>query len=317
MNNMNSTDNLNNNLNPSPADISKKEATPCGVIRDLMILYEDDVCSEESRELVQEHIKDCDGCRKAYEQASGPFPPVTASPEEENKEDARFIKTLRKYRKKVTLLNTLIVSFFLLVTGALIKIFWTEFLDSGFFSVPAEDIRITELYQLAGGDIYCTLKVPKLINPPTLGALEISDRTSKKHEGYYELHFQYPLSVDEEKYLYCDTISLIFPASVSGGFYSYPESDSTYSCTSIYYEGKNKKDRLTIWEEGQKLEKAPEQIEKKAILTYQADGNISKALDEMEQIGKTFSKDDIVQSFLDYYHTQNEFCHYPIWVCEE
>ena len=35
----------------------------CQVIRDLMILYEDDVCSKESRGLIEEHIEECEECR--------------------------------------------------------------------------------------------------------------------------------------------------------------------------------------------------------------------------------------------------------------
>lgn len=40
----------------------------CEVIRDLMPLYLDECCSESSRELVEEHLKECDSCRKMAEQ---------------------------------------------------------------------------------------------------------------------------------------------------------------------------------------------------------------------------------------------------------
>ena len=36
--------------------------TNCSVIRDLLPLYADEVCSEESRALVQEHLQECSGC---------------------------------------------------------------------------------------------------------------------------------------------------------------------------------------------------------------------------------------------------------------
>lgn len=304
---------MNKNLNPDHTDISKKTDIPCGVIQDLLILYEDNVCTEESSSFIREHIKDCDNCRKAYEQAARPLPPITSNQEDENKEEVRFIKTLRKYQKKLTLLNILIVSFFLVVIAALLKIGWTEFLESGIFSVAADDVQITELYQLAGGDIYCTLNVPKLINAPTLNALQINDRASGKNDGYYELHFQYPLSIDEEKYIYVDTISLIFPKKVPGDIYLYPDS-GTYSCTSIYYCGKNKNDRLVIWEEGQTLEQAPEQIEKKAIQAYKNDGNIPKSLGEIKAIGKTLSQDELTRYFTDYYQDWDSIDCFPVHV---
>lgn len=43
----------------------KKE---CEMINDLLPLYIDGVCSEESKRLVEEHIKTCDACRKMAEQ---------------------------------------------------------------------------------------------------------------------------------------------------------------------------------------------------------------------------------------------------------
>ena len=33
--------------------------TPCNVIRDLLPLYHDGVCSPESRQLVEEHLEKC------------------------------------------------------------------------------------------------------------------------------------------------------------------------------------------------------------------------------------------------------------------
>jgi len=36
----------------------------CEVIRDLLPLYVDGVASEESRALIEEHLKTCEGCRE-------------------------------------------------------------------------------------------------------------------------------------------------------------------------------------------------------------------------------------------------------------
>lgn len=37
--------------------------TSCNIIRDLLPLYHDGVCSEESKALVEAHLKNCAGCR--------------------------------------------------------------------------------------------------------------------------------------------------------------------------------------------------------------------------------------------------------------
>ena len=38
--------------------------TNCDVIRDLLPLYEDNVVSEETAQMVREHLKDCPECRE-------------------------------------------------------------------------------------------------------------------------------------------------------------------------------------------------------------------------------------------------------------
>lgn len=40
----------------------------CNVINDLIPLYVDDCCSEESAALVAEHLKTCESCRRTYKQ---------------------------------------------------------------------------------------------------------------------------------------------------------------------------------------------------------------------------------------------------------
>ena len=57
--------------------------TPCNVIRDLLPLYQDGVCSPESRQLVEEHLEECEPCRAEWERMSAPIP--TAHPQVEER----------------------------------------------------------------------------------------------------------------------------------------------------------------------------------------------------------------------------------------
>ena len=41
-----------------------KHEIKCGVIHDLLPLYEDGVASEETTQLVREHLKDCPACQE-------------------------------------------------------------------------------------------------------------------------------------------------------------------------------------------------------------------------------------------------------------
>ena len=40
----------------------------CNIIEDLLPLYVDDMVSEDSRQLVEEHLKTCPACRKMQEE---------------------------------------------------------------------------------------------------------------------------------------------------------------------------------------------------------------------------------------------------------
>ena len=43
----------------------------CDIVRDLLPLYADDVVSDTSREIIEEHLSDCPDCRDYAEGAAG------------------------------------------------------------------------------------------------------------------------------------------------------------------------------------------------------------------------------------------------------
>ena len=43
----------------------------CNVIRDLLPLYADQICSDESRELVKEHLAECGDCSHKHQNRQG------------------------------------------------------------------------------------------------------------------------------------------------------------------------------------------------------------------------------------------------------
>ena len=50
--------------------MSKAVYTQCGVVEDLLPLYIDECCSEESRAIVESHIKECEACKAVFESMS-------------------------------------------------------------------------------------------------------------------------------------------------------------------------------------------------------------------------------------------------------
>lgn len=76
----------------------------CEVIRDLLPLYQDGVCSYESRIMVEEHLEKCDDCR-AEVQAMNVMIPTNHA--EQNVKEAEAIKKLSKKWKKSMLKSLL------------------------------------------------------------------------------------------------------------------------------------------------------------------------------------------------------------------
>lgn len=69
---------------------------PCGVIRDILPLYKDEVCSEESRGAVEEHLSECKDCSEYYERLSEDREKIPNPEIEDHKADS-----LRAVRKRI------------------------------------------------------------------------------------------------------------------------------------------------------------------------------------------------------------------------
>ena len=86
---------------------------PCGVIRDLLPLYTEDLCSEESRALVDDHIINCTDCRRLKESMKK-TEPLPADSGEGLKKIRKELKNrkLRTAALAALLVFVLLVSFF-------------------------------------------------------------------------------------------------------------------------------------------------------------------------------------------------------------
>ena len=76
---------------------------PCSVIRDLLPLYHDSVCSPESSAMVEEHLKDCEACQEEFHKLEESPLAETVREEEEHKSQGlkKVKRTLRRRWVKV------------------------------------------------------------------------------------------------------------------------------------------------------------------------------------------------------------------------
>lgn len=69
----------------------------CEIIRDLLPLYHDGVCSNESRQMIEEHLSECENCRAELKAMDDM---LIIPDKKQNLTDAEAVKNLSKKWKK-------------------------------------------------------------------------------------------------------------------------------------------------------------------------------------------------------------------------
>ena len=72
---------------------------PCGIIRDLLPLYIDNVCNEESKQAVENHLSECEKCRRCYEtmKSTDGF----TEKQNDNSEDMKMADSLKSIKLRI------------------------------------------------------------------------------------------------------------------------------------------------------------------------------------------------------------------------
>lgn len=127
---------------------------PCHVVEDLLPLYHDGVCSQESNALVLEHLKECDNCKKLLAKMEDEIAPMVSTID-----DIAPIKSIRdkwtKSKKRAFLRGTVIA---LLICAVLIGCY-LGLTQWKCIPVSADLLEVTEVSQLSDGQIIYHLRV--------------------------------------------------------------------------------------------------------------------------------------------------------------
>lgn len=115
----------------------------CEVIKDLLPLYIDDVCSKESRKIIEEHIEICDDCRQYYNTMSLADNNIVS--EDKNNEiladSLKNVKKQIKIKKIMAVSSTLLIVFIFLCIS-IVAIIGLQHMD---YIIPySDDITLTE-----------------------------------------------------------------------------------------------------------------------------------------------------------------------------
>lgn len=101
----------------------------CNIVRDLIPLYIDGCCSEESKKAVEEHMKECDDCKKLFEDMKSPSDIVTVS------ESPKTFRKLNDWKASVMQSILLFLSFAVITIGVALEAKTPSGLMNGFWAL--------------------------------------------------------------------------------------------------------------------------------------------------------------------------------------
>lgn len=212
----------------------------CDVIQDLLPLYHDGVCSEESKEIVEEHIGTCADCREMLRGLREETAPDSI-------DTARPLVSIRmkwnKQKRKAVFKSVAIVT---LVFTLLLGSYWGLTQWHG-IPIESQNLRVVEVTQVEEGVIHCKLGV------------------WDDMEGFG--HYKYTLTEDGKLYL-TPMRSILTKAEWWSEVSFYRDMNNLWGLRGIelgskatgFYFG-TPEDHLVIWEEGMELPQADEKVE--------------------------------------------------------
>ena len=115
----------------------------CSVIRDLLPLYLDEVCSEDTKKLVERHLAECADCRKTLEEMRREMTLPKLSEEEQQEAKTPFKQIQKRERRRIfaAVLATVVVLGSLYVW----RLEWLDWLDRFIHPVYVSYVYITEV----------------------------------------------------------------------------------------------------------------------------------------------------------------------------
>lgn len=130
----------------------------CNIIEDLLPLYYDQVCSDESKQLVEEHLLTCDECKKKLESMGADIGPPM-SQVKKNKDDSKAIEKMADTWRKGR--------FYSFLKGGIVGISLIGLVILGYFGlfywdvikVPTEAVEISDVSVMEDGKIVYHAKI--------------------------------------------------------------------------------------------------------------------------------------------------------------
>lgn len=128
--------------------------TSCNIIQDLLPQYHDGVCSDETRELVEEHLKECKDCRGILAEIGKDISPVRKGLETAPEQELSALKKAWDKNAKKSFRQGILRGWIALVSVLVVVVAVL------FMPVPHHyDITFTDVYTFSGDPAEVTVRV--------------------------------------------------------------------------------------------------------------------------------------------------------------
>ncbi|MBR5792615.1 MAG: zf-HC2 domain-containing protein [Ruminiclostridium sp.] len=227
----------------------------CSVVEDLLPSYYEGACSKVSRELVEEHLKECEACQRVLDVMEG----EELLPPEEEKEE-RELRSLAHWWKKKNHLNAIVYTMFLVVILGVGYYFATWYVD---VTIAADKIEISHVYQMPDGRITFNLFVE--------GGYDFQHAEKGENGELYIIPKRsFPGTPDRGNPLWWNHYMDFYPAGIErepSSPMSYFEPDEEITAVYVGPVGKG----ILVWQEGDEVPKATQEWEELIARYYAGD----------------------------------------------
>ena len=260
---------------------------PCEIIRDMLPLYQDDICSEKSRNAIEEHIKECESCRTYLKKMKGEIPVETDKIEGTDEEWKGFREFSEKVSRKLNRRIVMACGVVFLICMMLTVVLCSDAFQSYHLSrIAAKDIKTEEVYQLKDGRLYVHVKSKRRITglsyPQTGTDTDTNTAAGKDAVGAVrepKNTATYEISMDSSINPFARVMYITFKEAA----YVIPFEDGqivTENGTKVSefdYIGRSGEKKI-LWQENDEVKQAPERIEKfvKESLTKEDDDQLDE-----------------------------------------
>ncbi|NQX46922.1 zf-HC2 domain-containing protein [Paenibacillus tritici] len=213
---------------------------PCDVIQDLLPLYYDEICSESTKQLVEEHLAVCADCRSALEQMQSSLN-LTLQEKELNTLEGSGLQNIKKWWSRtrwIAFIRGMIVAASL--CGILIIGYWVLF-RWNIQPVSSDQIKIFDIRARSNGEIAFQIQIRG-------GYAQV--KNTLKDDGSYYITPVHPLIVSKRDKTNTPVISGMYVNPLNLRAY-YKNHGKDTEITSIYYGSPDQP--ILIWKKGMAL----------------------------------------------------------------